>query len=140
MAIEFPSDRWISEWEDRLQNNEEYAKASQGWGVGFNGDFIFHLKPDDRLPDDRYFFIGLEDGDVYDCRQVENPEAIDYGFAYRGDYTDWVRLTQGEVGAIDGLMSGVFNLDGDMQKVLQYSDAAVSMVETASEIDTDYKY
>lgn len=140
MAIEFPSDQWISEWEDRLRNDEAYEKASQGWGVGFNGDFIFHLQPDDRLPDDRYFFIGLEDGSVYDCRAVDNPEEIDYGFAYRGAYTDWVRLTQGEVGAIDGLMSGVFNLDGDMQKVLQYSDAAVAMVETASDIETDYKY
>jgi putative sterol carrier protein len=37
-------------------------------------------------------------------------------------------------------MSGVFELDGDMQKVLQYSDAAVNMVETASQIETDYQY
>jgi len=140
MAIPFPTDEWIREWEESLQNNEAYQDASEGWGVDFDGDFIFHLVADDRLPEDRYFFIGLEDGDVYDCREIDGPEEVDYGFIYRGDYSDWVDLTKGQVGAIDGMMSGVFELDGDMQKVLQYSDAAVAMVETASDIDTDYEY
>jgi len=140
MAIPFPTDEWIREWEESLQNNEAYQDASEGWGVDFDGDFIFHLVADDRLPEDRHFFIGLEDGDVYDCREIDGPEEVDYGFIYRGDYSDWVDLTKGQVGAIDGMMSGVFELDGDMQKVLQYSDAAVAMVETASDIDTDYEY
>jgi putative sterol carrier protein len=140
MAIPFPTDEWIEEWEQELRNNETYQEASEGWGVEFNGNFVFHLEADDRLPEDMYYFIGLEDGDVFDCREVPDPEDTDYGFIYRGAYADWVRLTEGEVGAIDGLMSGVFELDGDMQKVLQYSDAAVSMVETASTIETDYEY
>jgi putative sterol carrier protein len=140
MALPFPSDEWIEQWQEQLINNEDYQEASEGWGVDFDGDFIFHLQADDRLPEDRYFFIGLEDGDVYDCREIDDPDDVDYGFVYRGDYADWVRLTEGEVGAIDGMMSGVFDLDGDMQKVLQYSDAAVAMVETASDIDTDYEF
>lgn len=140
MAIPFPTDEWIEEWEQQLNDNEAYQETSEGWGVEFNGNFIFHLEADDRLPEDRYFFIGLEDGDAFDCHEVDDPEDTDYGFIYRGSYSDWVRLTEGEVGAIDGLMSGVFELDGDMQKVLQYSDAAVNMVETASQIETDYQY
>src|SRR6056297_1534912 len=140
MALPFPTDEWIEEWEQELSNNEDYQESSEGWGVEFNGNFIFHLEADDRLPEEQYFFIGLEDGDVFDCREIDDPANHDYGFIYRGDYSDWVRLTEGEVGAIDGLMSGVFELDGDMQKVLQYSDAAVAMVETASTIDTDYEY
>jgi hypothetical protein len=37
-------------------------------------------------------------------------------------------------------MGGQFELDGDMQKVLQYSDAAVVMTENAATIDTDFEY
>jgi len=37
-------------------------------------------------------------------------------------------------------MSGSFDLDGDMQIVLQYSDAATVMTENASEIDTEFEY
>lgn len=140
MALPFPTNEWIEEWEEELSSNPDYQESSEGWGVDFNGNFIFQLEADDRLPEDRYFFIGLEDGDVFDCREIDDPENVDYGFIYRGSYADWVRLTEGEVGAIDGLMSGVFELDGDMQKVLQYSDAATVMTENAAEIDTEFEY
>lgn len=140
MALPFPTDEWIEEWEQELSNNEDYQESSEGWGVEFNGNFIFHLEADDRLPEDRYFFIGLEDGDVFDCHEIDDPEDVDYGFIYRGSYADWVRLTEGEVGAIDGLMSGVFELDGDMQKVLQYSDAATLLTEDAGKVDAIFAH
>jgi putative sterol carrier protein len=140
MAISYPSEEWIQEYQDRLNDSEEYSETGDGWGVGFNGDFVFHLVADDRLPEDRYFFVGLEDGQCTDAYEIEDPDEVDAGFVYRGDYSDWVRLNEGEVGAIDGMMSGVFELDGDMQKVMQYSDASTVQVETASEIDTEYEY
>ncbi|QLD90752.1 SCP2 sterol-binding domain-containing protein [Natronomonas salina] len=140
MAIPFPSEAWITEWRHRLNDNEEYAEAGQGWGVGFDGDFVFHVRADDRLPEDAYFYIGLEDGRCTEATRIEHPDAVDAGFIYRGDYSDWVALNQGEIGPIDGMMSGVFDIEGDMQKVLQYSDAAVAMSETGQVIDTDYKY
>ena len=37
-------------------------------------------------------------------------------------------------------MTGRFDIDGDMQKVLQYSEAALAMNETGREIDTEYEY
>ena len=140
MAYRFPSEEWIQAWESAVNDDAVYAEKSEGWGVGFDGDMIFHLQSDDRLPEDRYFFVGLEDGTAYDCQTIESPEEVDHGFVLRGTYTDWVRLTNGEVGAIDGLMSGVFDLDGDMQKVLQYSDAAARLVDIAAEIESDYEY
>ncbi|WP_435197202.1 SCP2 sterol-binding domain-containing protein [Natronomonas sp. EA1] len=140
MAIPFPSDAWIKEYQTRLNENETYQEAADGWGVGFNGDFIFHVQADDRLPEDRFFFLGLEDGDVYDCREIESPDEVDAGFTIRGDYSDWIRLNEGEVGAVDGMMSGVFDIEGDMQKVLQYSQAAVAMTETSHGIETDYEF
>lgn len=140
MAIPFPSDEWISEWRERLNDNEDYAEKGQGWGVDFNGDFVFHVRADDRLPDDRYFFIGLEDGECTEAREIDDPDDVDAGFVYRGDYADWVALNQGEVGPIDGMMSGTFDIEGDMQKVLQYSQAAVVMTEAAGEVDTEFEY
>ncbi|WP_336136027.1 SCP2 sterol-binding domain-containing protein [Natronomonas amylolytica] len=140
MSVPFPSDEWIKEWRERLNDNEEYAEKGQGWGVGFNGDFVFHVAADDRLPEDRYFYIALEDGACTEAREVDSPDDVDAGFIYKGDYSDWVDLNRGDIGPIDGMMSGVFDIDGDMQKVLQYSEAAVAMTETGREIDTDYEY
>ena len=140
MAIPFPSEEWIAEWRERLNDNEEYAAKGQGWGAEFNGDFVFHVRADDRLPDDHYFFIGLEDGTCTEAREIDDSDEVDAGFVYRGDYSDWVALNQGDIGPIDGMMSGVFDIEGDMQKVLQYSEAAVAMSETGRELDTDYQY
>jgi len=140
MAIPFPSDEWIQEWRERLNDNDEYAEKGEGWGDGFNGDFVFHVRADDRLPEDHHFFIGLEDGECTAAREIDNPDDVDAGFTYRGDYSDWLALNTGDIGPIDGMMSGVFDIEGDMQKVLQYSEAAVAMTETGREIDTDYRY
>jgi hypothetical protein len=38
------------------------------------------------------------------------------------------------------MMDGTFELDGDMQKVMQYSQAAVVMTELASDIDTEFEF
>lgn len=140
MSYAFPSEEWIQEYERRLQDDTTYQEAASGWGVGFDGDFVYHIAADGRLPDDQYYFVGLEDGDVYDCRRIDSLDEVDHGFVIRGDYADWVKLNEGEIGAIDGMMSGVFEIEGDMQKVLQYSDAAVAMTDVSNSIDTDFAY
>ena len=140
MAFEFPSEAWMEEYRNRLNESEEYGEQGAGWGVGFNGDFIFHIVADDKLPEDRYFFIALEDGDCTAVREVEDLDEVEYGFVMRGSYSDWQKLNNGEMGAIDGMMSGVFDLEGDMQKVMQYSGAAVAMTEISSSIETEYAY
>jgi len=138
--IPFPSDEWIEEWRERLNADETYEEVGAGWGVGFDGDFLFVVAADDRLPETKYYFVGLEDGKCTEVREVDDPDEVDVGFRYVGDYADWLRLNEGEIGPIDGLMSGVFDIEGDMQKVLQYSEAAVVMAETGREIETDYRY
>ena len=140
MALEFPSQAWMEEYKNRLNESEEYGEQGAGWGVGFNGDFIFHIVADDKLPEDRFFFIALEDGDCTAVEEVDDLDSVEYGFVMRGSYSDWQKLNNGEMGAIDGMMSGVFDLEGDMQKVMQYSGAAVAMTEISSSIDTEYAY
>ncbi|MFQ3318558.1 MAG: putative sterol carrier protein [Natronomonas sp.] len=138
MAYTFPSDEWISEFGDELNENEAYNEKASDWGVSFNGNFIFEVLNDGGLDEDRYFFVGLEAGDCTGAFEVDDPEEVDYGFIFSGEYSDWKRMVQGEVGAIDGMMSGVFDVDGDMQKILQASDAAAELVDTTGRVDTEY--
>jgi putative sterol carrier protein len=39
----------------------------------------------------------------------------------------------GEIGVVDGMMPGHLEIDGDMQKSMQYSQAAVRLTETDAE-------
>jgi len=150
MVVDFPSDGWIDEWKSQLNDNDEYAEKAEDWGVGWNGDFIFTIEVDedakDEFPDlvgdnDKvHYYIGLEGGKCTDAYQVEDLEDVEYGFEIIGPYDNWKKLAQGEIGAIDSLMSGQFELQGDMQRVMQYSDGAVEMVETATDIETNFVY
>jgi putative sterol carrier protein len=139
MAVDFPSEEWIEAWQ-RVVSDSEYTEKGEGWGVGFNGDIVFHVVSDDRLPEDRYFFAGLRDGEVTDCREIDDPREVHHGFVLRAPYSDWVAVTEGEIGAVDGLMSGRFEMDGDMQRVLEHSESAAILVDCAAEVETEYRY
>jgi len=143
MAYKLPSeaDRWIDEYRDRLNASEAYSEAGEGWGIGFNGDFIFHIRPDDSYDGEPvYLYIAVEDGECHEAYVTEDPDREDWGFAFRGGAADWKKLIRGELDPVEGMMDGTFDLDGDMQKVMQYSRAAVVMTELASEIDTEFEF
>jgi len=140
MAYAFPSEEWMAAWRETVNADEAYGEKAAEWGVDFDGDMVFHLTADDRLSEDRLYFVELEGGNARDTHEIERLDAADYGFVFRGAYTDWVRLTQGEVGVIDGLMTGTFEVDGDMQRILQFSDAAARLVELAADVESDYQY
>lgn len=135
------ADGWIAEYQERLNESDAYSEAGEGWGVGFNGDFIFHIQPDDSYDGEPvYLYIAVEDGGCEAAYVTDDPDSEDWGFAFRGGATHWKRLIEGDLDPMEGMMDGSFDLDGDMQKVMQYSRAAVVMTELASEIDTEFEF
>lgn len=138
MAVTFPSEAWIETWRRRLNENDRYREVGADWGVDFNGDFVFTIEADDVLEETHHYFVGLEGGRCTDAHRIDDPSSVDHGYRMRGPYGEWKRLAQGEIGAIEGVLGGDFEIDGEMFRVFQYADAAVEMVETASEIDTEF--
>ncbi len=39
----FPSREWLAAYRDRLNENETYEEQSEGWGVDFDGGFVFEI-------------------------------------------------------------------------------------------------
>jgi putative sterol carrier protein len=143
MAIELPSeaDDWIRQWRRQLNDNPKFAQGADGWGVGFNGDFLFEIQPDDTYSGDPLrFAVELEDSECTSVAKIDHPREADHGFALRGTYTDWKQLIRGELGVVDAIMGGGFDVEGSKLKLMQYQDAAVAMAETAAAVDTDFEY
>ncbi|QSW99858.1 SCP2 sterol-binding domain-containing protein [Haloterrigena alkaliphila] len=228
----FPTEPWLQEYRDAINDDDDYAENCAGWGVDFDGRFVFQIEDvpleshtvadlpqeiveatDDRLsalsedeietvletaPDEIRESIESRDGsleervaeeiksttmaeipdrtwpelraelpdlldelivqleenvtddgtvysylDLYDgeCREVDTIIDLDnqeYGFRLIGDYEKWTKLVRGEGDVIDMLMSGEFEIDGDMQKILQYSDAAVDLAEISGDVDSRF--
>jgi putative sterol carrier protein len=158
----FPSRAWFEGYRERINADDEYADAAAEWGTEFDGDVIFEMEETpmddldtDTMPDslpaelDRYVRAagdshagyahrGLEGGECTAARLVERPDRVDAGFTLSAAADSWKRLLRGELGVIDGLMTGRCDIDGDMQKLLQYSRAAVRLTETAAGIDDEF--
>jgi len=138
MTEQFPSDEWFEELADRLNANETYREQADGYGVDENGDYVFTIEAGDGLEETYHYYIGLEDGKCTGTHRVESLADTDNGFQLSGPYSNWKELVRGEMGAIEGIMGGDFELDGSMNYLLKYQDAARTFVETCSEIDTEF--
>jgi hypothetical protein len=77
----FPSEQWLERYRENLNANERYAADSEGWGVEFDGDFLFVVQnlpleettvgglPDDLVDPLVAEIEGLDDGDLAALRE-----------------------------------------------------------------------
>ncbi|MBZ6494327.1 SCP2 sterol-binding domain-containing protein [Natrinema longum] len=229
----FPTEPWLEQYRRAINESDDYAARSAGWGVDFDGSFVFQIEDvpletttlaglppeivdaiedefsdrsadaiepiveaapadvreridaregalEDRLtaelcrttiadlpartwpellaavPDifedltvqatenvvdgTVYSYLDLYDGE---CRGVEvltEPDEHEYGFRLAGEYETWTKLVRGDGGIVDMLMAGELELDGDIQRLLQYSDAAVGLADVAADVDSRFLF
>ncbi len=155
----FPSQAWFARYAETINGDELYNQMSEGWGVNFDGDIVFEMTEmpvedldTDAMPESLktqldtymketgagytgYAYLGLEDGRCTGSELVESPDGVDAGFLLSATNDNWEELLRGEIDIVQGLMSGKFELDGDMQKILQYTDSAQRLTSLAASID-----
>jgi putative sterol carrier protein len=230
----FPTEPWLEQYGAAIDNSDAYAEHSAGWGVDFDGSFVFQIEDvpiesttiadlppeltdavddelstitDDRLnellaeapadvresvesrsgsPGERiaaefkqmtmaelsertwpelraelpeivddliaqleenmaddgtiYAYLELYDGECKGVDTMLDPDDREYGFRLIGGYEKWTKLVRGEGDVINMLMSGEFEIDGDMQKILQYSEAAVDLAEVSGDVESRFLF
>lgn len=156
----FPSQAWFDAYRQRIDADEVYTDLAADWGVSFDGDLVFEMTgipfedlDEDALPADiradleeyvdaetgtGYALLGLEGGTCTGAALIADPDDVAYGFRMSGTFDAWKDLVSGDVGVVDGVMSGTFELQGDMQKLLQHAEAAARLTEIATQIDAGF--
>ncbi|MEE9237528.1 MAG: SCP2 sterol-binding domain-containing protein [Thermoplasmata archaeon] len=130
----FPSQEWIEVFMQELNSNEEYAEAAKDW----EGDFLFVTKPDGNLKEEVTFYVDLWHGKCRSARMLTPEEEVKAAFTYEGSYGNWMKLINGEIDPIRGLLTGKFKLKGSMMKVMRHTKAAKLLVKTASRVPTEF--
>jgi hypothetical protein len=85
-------------------------------------------------------FIGLKDGGCTEVDVVSSPDERDVGFTLQGNHETWRDLVDGAVEPIPAVMSGDLEVGGDMEKILQYSDATTLLGEIAADTETTHLF
>jgi len=107
----FPTLDWFKEYATAINSNDDFREAASGWGDGFNGNFLFHVKdvpieehtvnelPDEllllrRMPDE--VWEDVPDGIERQLLEQEGDKPVHEVFDHIGEETraelpDWLR-------------------------------------------------
>jgi putative sterol carrier protein len=130
----FGTEEWIAAYMEELNNNAAYAEAAKSW----EGDFVFVIREDGPLDHDVYMWIDLWHGKARDGRILASPDEVKSAFTFEGPYSNYVKLVEGTLDPIQGLMTGKFKLRGNMVKVMRAVKAAQELVRTITITETEF--
>ena len=130
----FPSEEWIKLFKEEVNKNEAYAEAAKDW----EGDFLFVATPDEKLEEEVIFYVDLWHEKCREAYKISSRDEKKTEFIYEGKYGNWVKLIEGEIGPIRGLLTRKFKLTGSMAKIMRYTRAASELVGTASKVPTEF--
>lgn len=154
----WPSTAWTEEYVKQLNEDEEFQEAGKGWGVDFDGDWLYVIEdfPYDKLdlenlpeeaadeaeyvvpPGTIYTHVKLKDGKCLGMEPIKDPDEVDVGFKFIGSYDKWKALTKGEADATQMVMRGDMKLEGDMSKVMRYIKMTNRMTKISQDIEVEF--
>jgi putative sterol carrier protein len=137
MAL-YPSQEWCDEWKKALNNDPAVAETGKNWGVGFNGNFVFELKPGGGLEKTAYVYLEAAAGKCTDACLLDDPSTKEPGFYCIGSYADYKPVVKGEKDFIEGVVRGIFRLKGDMSKIMRNAKFIRAVANSISSFPNEY--
>ena len=134
MAFKFPSDEWIKELSNKLNESEDYEKSAKDW----EGDFVFIVEPDDAYDGTTYLYLGLYHGKSPDAEELSSVDERETEFVIRAPYTNWRKVIEGKLDPIQGMMTNRLKVRGNMMKIMRYPKAAKEIVTCCALVPTDF--
>lgn len=143
MAFAIPSDVHdvCSEWREKINNDEKYNEQAQGWGDGFNGDFLLTVEPDELYGGESiHLAVELENGSCKGLKPVGSPEDFNYGYKMSAPYKHWRGFLESNVGDMRYVNMGLFEIEGDMDRFNEYEIAHARMAMLCKEIAMNFEF
>ena len=137
MAL-YPSQEWCDEWKTAINNDEAIAKTGKKWGVGFNGDWLFIIKPGDGLEETAYVYLQAAEGKCSDARILDDSPVDEPGFIVTGSYADFKSVVKGDKDFLVLVVKGTFKLQGDMTKIMMNAKFVRAVANSISSFQSEF--
>ncbi len=138
MTHPFPSLGWLASLKETINSDVQYAQIAASW----EGDLLFAVEPDDQSNGHQqvvYFYLDLWHGQCREIRMFhpneENlPEAR---FTLRATRENLLRILNGELEAIQAMMTRRLKVQGSMAYMLRNVPTVVDFVRCARKVGLD---
>lgn len=130
-------DEFLNTISKEINNSLSYGKKAKGWGVDFDGRILLHIKRDINFDKNIFVILDLIDGECSGIEVYQEEEPDDYGFAFRGKFTDWKILLLSN--SKETLSDGTFEFEGDLETWLTYKDVNYMIAGLAQQLPTEFE-
>ena len=134
MALLFPSEEWVKEAMEKVNSSPDYAQAAANWEGAIT--FIVTAIPGQRK--EVVLFMDLWHGKCREAYEVTDPAAKKSEFAISAPFLVWRKVLEGKLDPIRGLVSRQLKLKGSMMKVMKAPKAAIELVNSCRQVDTEW--
>lgn len=129
MGAKFPSQAWAEAMKAAVNSSESYAAAAKNW----EGDFYFVVSDSNDL-----IYMDLWHGQCRDAVYTADANFKSPEFKITARREQWMKVLQGKLDPIQGMMTRQLKLDGNLIKIMQNVKAAQELVGCATKVDTDF--
>jgi putative sterol carrier protein len=133
---EFPSEEWLKEYVQRINESEGYREAAATW----EGDvaYVIEAEPDKGVAGDTWAWLDLWHGECREGKLVTPDEGEKARFVIRAPYSRWKEVIKKELDPVKGMMQGKLKLKGDLPTIIRYVKAANELVNLAQTVPTEF--
>jgi putative sterol carrier protein len=133
---EFPSEEWLKEYVQRINDSEGYREAAATW----EGDvaYVIEAEPDKGVAGDTWAWLDLWHGECREGKLVTPDEGEKARFVIRAPYSRWKEVIKKELDPVKGMMQGKLKLKGDLPTIIRYVKAANELVNLAQTVPTEF--
>ncbi|MDX1616848.1 MAG: SCP2 sterol-binding domain-containing protein [Candidatus Promineifilaceae bacterium] len=134
MAHEFPSDGWVKAAQAELNSSDSYREAAANW----EGDIVFLITALPGGQKEQALYMDLWHGECRDAYAVDDMSEVQSEFTITAPFPVWKKVLEGDLDPIRGLVSRQLKLKGNMMKVMKAPRAAVELVNSCAQVDTEW--
>ena len=135
----YMTEDWTYAYCEALNKNSAYVAAAKKW----EGDFVFYVYDDKTKELIHKLYFDLWHGECRKAKYCALDGDDKAEFMMHGPEKNWILVGKAKLDPIQGLMTGKFKLKGKkggMAIIMRFTKAAAEMVNTISQINTEFPY
>ena len=132
----FPSEEWMSAYEDLINESAEYREAAATWEGAIA--FVLEAEPDRGVPSDLWAILDLWHGECRGARLIGAEEGSAAPYVIRAPYSRWKEVLRGDLDPVKGMMQGKLGVQGDLATIVRYIRAADELVDLTTKVPTSF--